>query len=305
METVVHTAGLCKYYRGKKAVDGLNMQVRKGEIYGFIGHNGSGKSTTFKMLAGLVKPTAGEIALFDRPLTDRVTTSRVSALIEDAGIYEHLSPRDNVRLKADWLGLADGDAATDDALRAVGLDPADKTRARRLSMGNRRRLGLALAIVGAPDLLLLDEPTNGLDPEGIRDVRALLLRLNQERGVTIVISSHLLGELEKIATCYGILRAGRMVRELTAAELQAECRDALELHTTDPKRAAVVLEQALHLTHYEVRPGGELRVWDPADPAAVTAALVNAGIPVQSVGAHYGDLEGFFLQLMGGEHDGK
>lgn len=304
MEIAVQAAGLCKYYRGKKAVDGLNMQVRKGEIYGSIGHNGAGKSTTFKMLAGLAKPTAGEIKLLDRPLTDGTATRRVGTLIEEAGIYPKLTPRDNVRLKADWLGLPDNDPAVDEALRAVGLNPDDKTQARRLSMGNRRRLGLALAIVGTPELLLLDEPTNGLDPEGIRDIRALLLRLNQERGVTIVISSHLLGELEKMATCYGIVNAGHMVRELTAAELQAQCRDALIVQTTDPQRAAMVLER-MHLTHYETFPGGELRIWDPADPTAVNTAMVASGVPIQGISQHYGDLESYFLQLMGGNNDGE
>ena len=302
-QTILRTAGLCKNYRGWPAVDHLDMQVEKGVIYGFIGRNGAGKSTTFKMLAGLARPSAGQIELFGQPLTEAAARRRLGVLIEDAGAYPGLSVQENCRLKAAALGLEDEKAAVQRVLEEVGLQDCARKACKRLSMGQRRRLGLALALLGSPDLLLLDEPTNGLDPEGIREVRSLLLRLQAERGVTIVISSHLLGELEKIATCYGILRAGRMVQQITAAELDARCRDYIALQTSEPHRAASALEETLKLRDYEVLPGGEVHIFGAADPAAVTAALAGAGVPVQGIGAHRQELEEYFLALMGVEED--
>lgn len=299
MQTAVRTLGLCKSYRGKAAVDHLDMQVPKGEIYGFIGANGAGKSTTFKMLAGLSKPTAGQIEIFGQPKERENYSRRVGILIEDAGLYGSLSARDNCLLKAKLLGLDEEKSAVDHVLAQVGLDQMGKKAAKRFSMGQRRRLGLALALLGDPDLLLLDEPTNGLDPEGIRDVRLLLQQLQAERGVTILVSSHILGELEKFATCYGIIRDGRMVQQITAAELSSQCRDYIALQTPDPHRAAALLEEKLHLHDYTVRPEGELRIYDTADPARINAALMEGGAAVRSIGIHRQELEDYFLQMMG------
>ncbi len=303
MKTVIRTTGLCKRYRGKPAVDHLDMQVEQGAIYGFIGQNGAGKSTTFKMLAGLARPTAGQIELFGRPLQDPTARRRLGVLIEDAGLYPNLSARENCMLKAIALGLDEEEKAVDRVLAETGLQDMGTKACKKFSMGQRRRLGLALALVGSPDLLLLDEPTNGLDPEGIHDVRALLTRLQAERGVTIVVSSHILGELEKIANCYGILRTGKMVREISAAELDAQCRDYIALQTAEPHRAAALLEERLHLHNYEVMPEGEVHIFDPADPAAITAALAGAGVPVRGIGVHRQELEDYFLSLMGGPAD--
>ena len=303
MQMAVHTAGLCKRYRGRAAVDHLDMQVEKGEIYGFIGQNGAGKSTTFKLLAGLARPTAGQIELFGRPLTDPTVRRRLGVLVEDAGVYPGLSARENCMLKAMPLGLDNESKAVERTLGEVGLAGAGSKACKRFSMGHRRRLGLALALLGNPDLLLLDEPTNGLDPEGIRDVRRLLLQLQAERGVTIVVSSHLLGELEKIATSYGIIRSGRMVQQITAAELEVRCRDYITLQTQDPHRAAAVLEEKLGLSGYEVLPEGVLHLYDPVESSAVVAALSENGVPVGSIGTHRQELEDYFVKLMGvGEH---
>lgn len=299
MQTAVRTLSLCKSYRGKAAVDHLDMQVPKGEIYGFIGANGAGKSTTFKMLAGLSNPTAGQIEIFGQPKERENYSRRVGILIEDAGLYGSLSARDNCLLKAKLLGLDEEKTAVDRVLAQVGLDQMGKKAAKRFSMGQRRRLGLALALLGDPDLLLLDEPTNGLDPEGIRDVRLLLQQLQAERGVTILVSSHILGELEKFATCYGIIRDGRMVQQITAAELSSQCRDYIALQTPDPHRAAALLEEKLHLHDYTVRPEGELRIYDAADPARINAALMEGGAAVRSIGIHRQELEDYFLQMMG------
>lgn len=302
MQHVVRTLGLCKRYRGKAAVDHLDMQVPQGEIYGFIGANGAGKSTTFKLLAGLARPSAGQIELFGRPPEAGAAMRRVGILVEDAGLYGSLSARDNCLVKARLLGLDDECKAVDRALHQTGLDKMGNKAAKRFSMGQRRRLGLALALLGDPDLLLLDEPTNGLDPEGIRDVRLLLQQLQAERGVTILVSSHILGELEKFATCYGIIRNGRMVQQITAAELSARCRDYIAVQTADPHRAAALLEEKLHLHDYTVYPEGELRLYDAADPARVNAVLLDGGAAVQGIGVHRQELEDYFLRMMGVEN---
>lgn len=301
---VIRTASLCKCYGRLPAVDHLEMHVPKGAIYGFIGRNGSGKSTTLKMLCGLAYPTSGEIRLFDKPVDDDLARRRVGALIEETGAYPTLSGRENLILKAVAMGLTDEKRRADEMLGLVGLGTAGGKKVKKYSMGMKRRLGIALALLGSPDLLLLDEPLNGLDPEGILQLRALLLRLNRENGVTIVVSSHILGELEKISTHYGILQNGRMAAELSAAELQKKCRDYLLVRVNGQegaRRAAVVLEQALGIREYEVLPEGELHILQQADPAAVTAALTGAGIAVQAVSLHRQELEDYFLDLMGGQ----
>ena len=303
MEMAIRTRGLCKQYKSRLAADHVDMNVQKGDIYGFIGRNGSGKSTTLKMLCGLIRPTGGEIELFGMPVHNEAVRRRTGVLIESAGIYKECSARENLLLKAAAMGLVDAEKQADEALRAVGLEAAGKKPAKAFSMGMKQRLGVALALLGGPDLLLLDEPINGLDPEGIQEIRRLLVDLNRRRGVTLVVSSHILGELSRIATRYGILKDGRMVREISAEELAAQCMDYLYVRTDDAKKAAVALEQALGLTRYEVRPEGELRVYGPADAAAVTGALAARGVGVQAVYPHKQDLESYFLDLMGGERD--
>jgi len=168
------------------------------------------------------------------------------------------------------------------------------------SMGMKQRLGVGLALLGGPDLLLLDEPINGLDPEGIREMRELLLRLNRERGITILLSSHILGELSKIATRYGIIQAGRLVEQITAEELTQKCTDYLHLKAAQPQKAAALLEQELHLTRWEMRPEGEIRIYEGADTKAVGQILTQAGLAVEEMALHRQDLEGYFLERMGG-----
>lgn len=298
---VIAASALTKVYGQKRAVDHLDMVVHQGDIYGFIGRNGSGKSTTMKLLCGLARPTEGEVRLFGQPVASEAARRRVGVLVESAGLYTDQSAFENMMLKAACMGLVKPQDTVRRLLELVGLDPADKKRAGRFSMGMKQRLGIALALLGGPDLLLLDEPINGLDPEGIQEVRRLLVKLNQEQGITLVVSSHILGELSKIATRYGILKDGRMVEQLSAEELGARCRDYLHLRVADAKAAVVVLEQALGVTRYEVRPEGELRIYDSVDSAQASAALAQAGVPVQELYLHRQDLESYFLELMGGE----
>lgn len=207
---VITTNGLTKSYKGKPAVDHVSMRVQKGDIYGFIGRNGAGKSTTLKMLCGLVYPTAGEIQLFEGSVMDEAARRRIGILIEDAGLYPHLTARENMILKARYLGLVSDDSV-DQALELMNIADTGKKKVKNFSMGMKQRLGIAMALLGNPDLLILDEPINGLDPEGIREIRECIQRLNEQSGKTIIISSHILGELSKLANRYGIIKDGQLV----------------------------------------------------------------------------------------------
>ena len=298
---VIQTTDLSKRYKDRWAVDHLDLRVEQGDIYGFIGQNGAGKSTTLKLLCGLARPTQGEALIFGKPVRDSVARRRVGALIEQPGLYPDLSGRENLRLCAALLGLDSPERQVEDILKTVGLPPREKKPVRHYSMGMKQRLGVALALLGGPDLLLLDEPINGLDPEGIREMRELLLRLNRERGLTILVSSHILGELSKIATRYGIIQEGRMVEQITAAELEQKCTDYLHLRADQPQKAAVLLERELQLTRWEMRPEGEIRIYEAVDAKAVGQALTQAGIAIEELGLHRQDLEGYFLERMGGK----
>ena len=297
---VIQTMGLSKRYKNRWAVDHLDLRVEPGDIYGFIGQNGAGKSTTLKLLCGLARPTQGEALIFGKPVRDSVARRRVGALIEQPGLYPDLSGQENLRLYATLLGLDRPERQVGEILKTVGLSPKEKKPVRHYSMGMKQRLGVALALLGGPDLLLLDEPINGLDPEGIREMRELLLGLNRNRGLTILVSSHILGELSKIATRYGIIQQGRMVEQITAAELEQKCTDYLHLKADQPQKAAALLEQELHLKRWEMRPEGEIRIYEAVDPKAVGQILTQVGIAVEEMGLHRQDLEGYFLERMGG-----
>ncbi len=297
---VIQTIGLSKRYKDRWAVDHLDLRVDQGDIYGFIGQNGAGKSTTLKLLCGLARPTQGEALIFGKPVRDSVARRRVGTLIEQPGLYPDLSGRENLRLYAALLGLDSPERQVDGILETVGLTPGEKKPVKHYSMGMKQRLGVGLALLGGPDLLLLDEPINGLDPEGIREMRELLLRLNRERGLTILVSSHILGELSKIATRYGIIQEGRMVEQITAGELEQKCTDYLHLRPDQPQKAAALLERELHLSRWEMRPEGEIRIYEAADARAVGQILTQAGIAVEEMGLHRQDLESYFLERMGG-----
>jgi len=297
---VIQTMGLSKRYKNKWAVNHLDLRVEQGDIYGFIGRNGAGKSTTLKLLCGLASPTQGQALVFGKPVRDPVARRRVGALIEQPGLYPDLSGRENLRLYATLLGLDSPGRQVAETLETVGLDPQEKKPVRHYSMGMKQRLGVGMALLGGPDLLLLDEPINGLDPEGIREMRELLLRLNREQGLTILISSHILGELSKIATRYGIIQEGQMVEQITAEELGQKCTDYLHLRADQPQKAAALLERELHLSRWEMQPEGEIRIYDTADAKAVGQILTQAGVAVEEMGLHRQDLEGYFLERMGG-----
>lgn len=301
MKDIIVTQNLTKMYGDKAAVSSMDMHVKQGDIYGFIGRNGSGKSTTLKMLCGLAFPTQGSIRVFGQSLSRESVRKRIGVLIESPGLEGGRSAYENMYLKASLMGIVDPDKEIRELLTLTGLNPDNKKLVKRYSMGMKQRLGIAMALLGGPDLLILDEPINGLDPEGMNQLGSLLVDLNQKKGVTILVSSHILGELSKMATRYGIIKDGCLVKEISKEELSAECKDYLYLKTSDSKMAAVLLEEKLRIRNYEVRPEGEIRIYQKADSGQITTVMTSAGISVFAIYGHQQDLEGYFLDLMGKE----
>ncbi len=301
---VIETNGLSKAFGSKMAVDQFDMHVGQGDIYGFVGRNGAGKSTVMRMLAGLVAPTDGEVREFGTQPREASASRRIGALIESPGLYGSMSATDNLMMKALALGLADPKDKVRDLLDLTGLGSVGSKATKNFSMGMKQRLGLALALLGSPDLLLLDEPLNGLDPEGAREIRRLIMRLNDERGITVVVSSHVLEQLGKMATRYGVIREGRMVREMSAAEVDQECSDFLQLEAANPTLALAVLQERFAGLRFQSMPDGAIRVFGGADAGAVGAALNEQGIAVRGLYAHRRDLEEFFVEMMGAEYRG-
>ncbi len=302
----IETAGLAKSFRGHRVIRDLNLHVSRGDIYGFVGKNGSGKSTTMKLICGLMPATAGEVRVMGQPLAPCEPSPLVGSLIEQPGIYPNLSAFDNLMVKGLALGLVNPRRSAAELLGTVGLSAhapgASRARekAKRFSMGMKQRLGLALALIGNPDILLLDEPLNGLDPEGARALRELIVRLNRERGVTVLVSSHILDQLERICTRYGIIAGGHMARELTSDELDAACASYLELACSEPARALALVTERFPALSLSVLPGDVIRIDGPADQAALGELLMSEGIAVTDLHRAERDAEGFFVDLMGG-----
>ncbi len=298
----IETHALEKKFRGKRALRDLNLTVGRGEIYGFIGKNGSGKSTTMKIVAGLMPATAGEVHVLGAALAPCEAHPAVGTLIESPGIYPSLSAYDNLMVKALTLGLVDAKRTCQELLDAVGLADTGRQKAKRFSMGMKQRLGIALALMGNPSVLMLDEPLNGLDPDAARAIRTLIVRLNHERGVTVLISSHVLDQLERMCTCYGIIRDGHMVRELTAAAVEEECASYLALSCAEPERALATLTERVRGARIQMMPDDTLRIDGNVDTAQVGEILMSEGIALSDLHRTEGDREAFFVELMGG-HD--
>lgn len=301
MEAITLTQ-LSKSFKGKRVLDHLTMHVPEGAIYGFIGENGAGKSTTQKIICRLIHPTSGDIRLMGRPVGDGDIRARMGVLIENPGVYLGWSAKENLLMQALNIGLPDPRKAVAEALDAVGLGAAGKKKVREFSLGMKQRLGIASAFIGNPSVLVLDEPINGLDPEGIREVRQVLQRLNREHGATILISSHILGELSKIATHYGIIKGGRMVKEASAQELSRECMDYIRVRVAQPERVLSYLREEIPMDGSEVV-DGEIRLLNAKDGAAVNRCMIQNGDIASEIAYHQLDLEDYFVKLMGGGAD--
>ncbi|MFR0903349.1 MAG: ABC transporter ATP-binding protein, partial [Anaerovoracaceae bacterium] len=245
MEYVLTAHGLCKNYRHFKALNGLSLSVPKGSIYGLVGRNGAGKTTLIRLISGLQEPTSGEYILYGVYNDERGINKarrRMGAVVETPSIYGDLTAEENIREQYMILGMPSFDGVKE-VLRLVGLENTGKKKAKNFSLGMKQRLGIAIALCGDPDLLILDEPVNGLDPQGIIEMRELILKLNRERMITVIISSHILDELSKLATHYGFIDGGRMVKEISAEELEAACRKCLRAEVDNINSLSVALDE--------------------------------------------------------------
>uniref|UniRef100_UPI004056339D ABC transporter ATP-binding protein n=1 Tax=Agathobacter sp. TaxID=2021311 RepID=UPI004056339D len=294
---LLSTKGLTKQYGHHKAADNVDMHIKKGAIYGFIGRNGAGKTTCLKMISGLATPTSGEIQIFGYSGKELCQVrSRVGCLIEEPGLYGGMSAYDNLLIKCKLFGIRSAGYA-EDILEAVGLEDVGKKKVKHFSLGMKQRLGIGLALVGEPDLLVLDEPINGLDPQGIVEIRDMIQRLNQERNMTILISSHILGELSKIATDYGIIHNGSLLQELSHEELMKRCSERIEIVLPNPKEAIPVLDR-MKFTNYQVMDKEHIYIYERLnESAAVNQELVKAGVMVQSISITNEELENYFLHV--------
>lgn len=301
MDNVLTTTALSKQYKHTKALDQLSMHVPRGAIYGFVGRNGSGKTTLIRLLCGLQAPTSGSFRLYDVENASagiHLARRRLGAVIETPSFYHHLSAADNLRQQYRILGLPSF-ADIPDLLRLVGLSDTGHKKAGNFSLGMKQRLGIAMALAGHPDFLVLDEPTNGLDPQGIIEIRELILRLNREEGITVLISSHILDELSRLATHYGIIDGGRMVKELSAAELDANCRKALRVRVSDIRALTRVLEA--RGVDYAVLDDHSADIYAELSVSDLVHALDAENCTLLSAEARDESLESYFISLVGGE----
>jgi ABC-type multidrug transport system ATPase subunit len=300
-DLAIETSGLTRRYGQVVAVEGLDLHVPRACVYGFLGPNGAGKSTTIRMLLGLTRPNAGRVKLFDRALSEdrRTLLGHVGSLVETPSLYPHLTGTENLEVTRRLLGAPRERVGR--ALKIVNLEADAHRLVRGYSLGMRQRLGLALALLNEPELLILDEPTNGLDPAGIRDMRALIRRLSVEHRMTIFLSSHLLSEVEQVATHLGIINRGRMVFEGTVSELEARRRERLRLGVNRPEEARRLLISSGWAV--EDAPDGFLTVatQDRAQAAAINGVLVRGGLEVFHLQIEQQSLEDRFLQLTGEE----
>ena len=294
----IEIRNLTKSFRGMYALNGLNMTVPQGAIYGFIGENGSGKSTTEKLICGHLVADEGEIKLFGRDFTDAGVRVRVGALIENAGCFPGSSIYQNLMMQAINLGLEDPDGEIMRVLRIVRMEDNASLKFKSCSLGMKQRIGIAMALLGDPALLILDEPINGLDTDGMRIMREILVDITKTYGCTVLISSHILGELEKIATHYGIIREGRMIQELTAKEMDSRARVFTSLRTADMQGAFSLLKGV----YSDVRLEGEyIRVYDVDDSEAIVDLLMKNGQAVSEIRRNKIGLEEYYIELMSGK----
>lgn len=300
MDYVLQTNALCKKYGAFKALDGVSMHVPKGAIYGFVGKNGAGKTTLIRLICGLQTPTLGGYTLYGRKNTDkRIERSRrrMGAVVETPSIYLDMTAEENLKQQYRVLGLPSYDGL-DELLKLVGLQNAGKKKAKNFSLGMRQRLGIAVALCGDPDFLVLDEPANGLDPQGIIEIRELILRLNHEKQITVLVSSHILDELSKFATHYGFIDNGRIVKEISAEELQKACRKCTRVEVSSTKILARVLDS--NNVDYKILDERHADIYAKINISALTLSLAAENCDILSAKENDESLESYYMSLVGG-----
>ena len=304
MEYVLTTSALSKKYRKFEALKDLTMHIPKGAIYGFVGRNGAGKTTLIRVICGLQEPTSGEYAIYGISNKDRQIAKsrhRMGAVVETPSIYLDMTAEDNLKQQALVLGLPNYESIPE-ILKLVGLENTGKKKARNFSLGMKQRLGIAVALIGNPDFIVLDEPINGLDPQGIVEIRELILKLNREHGITVLISSHILGELSKLATHYGFIEKGHIVKEISASDLEAACRKCVRVEVSDTKALARVLDEKE--MDYEIVTERTANIYGEITLSTLVLALTKENCELISSHEQDENLETYFINLIGGGENG-
>ncbi|MBG9785944.1 ABC transporter ATP-binding protein [Shouchella lehensis] len=301
MDYIVQTKGLTKRYDGHTVVSDVSFSIKKGEIYGFLGPNGAGKSTIMKMLINAIKPTSGEIELFGSPVREDSFRylQRIGSMIEHPIFYEKLTARENLELHCAYMGYHNKQTISD-VLEWVDLSREAHKRPHQFSLGMRQRLCVARAILTKPELVILDEPINGLDPEGIQSMRRLLKKLNKEYGMTLFISSHIIGEIEQIADTIGMIKDGTLIEETSMETLKEQNTEYIELVTNDPKKAAVLLHDQLNITNFKIIENQRIRIFSSEmSHASISKALILEDIEIHSIQTKQTTLEEYFIKKIG------
>lgn len=299
MEYALRTKNLSKKFSKKLAIDSVIINIRKGDIYGLIGKNGAGKTTLIRTIVGLAAPTAGEIELFKS--TDlKKQRYKIGTVIESPAVYSNFTAKQNLIAQQKLFGKTDINEINQ-ILEIVGLADTGKKKAKNFSLGMKQRLAIAISLIGNPEFLVLDEPINGLDPAGIKDVRDLILKLNKENNITVLISSHILGELAKIATRYGVICNGKLVDEFTPQELQSRVRKCLAINVDNTELSSKIIEESLNTNNYEIKSDKLIYLYDNIDePSKVNTLLVTNGVIVNSINTIGDDYEPYLIKLMEG-----
>lgn len=301
MDYVLRTNALCKKYKEYKVLNGLSMNVPKGAIYGFVGKNGAGKTTLIRLICGLQEPASGDYTLYGRKNDDKEiqrSRRRMGAVVETPAVYLDMTAEDNLKQQYRILGLPSFDGLND-ILKLVGLEDTGKKKAKNFSFGMRQRLGIAIALVGSPDFLVLDEPANGLDPQGIIEMRELILKLNRKQQITVLISSHILDELSRLATHYGFIDRGQMVREISAEELDKACRKCVQLEVTNVRALSCVLDGMN--VEYRIISDKTADVYGKVNVSKLALALSRENCEIISLEERDESLESYYISLIGGE----
>ncbi|AHV99714.1 ABC transporter ATP-binding protein [Paenibacillus sabinae] len=302
MSTILRTRNLTKVYKGNKSVSSVNMNIKQGEIYGFLGPNGAGKTTVMKMITNLVKPTEGEIEFYGEKMTSHSyeMLKRMGSIIEYPVFYEKLTARENLLLHGEYMGFYNRQAIND-VMDLVKLTGVDKKPVKEFSLGMKQRLGIARAVMTKPELLILDEPINGLDPVGIKELRELFQMLSREYGMTLLISSHILGEIEQIADTIGVIREGILLEEVAMETIRRQNAEYIELVTSSVRQAVYVLEEKLRLTNFKLMDFCTIRIYDEGvSQHELNKALILENVEVESISKSKTTLEDHFMSLIGG-----
>ena len=305
MSYILETENLTKKYGQKEAARDVNLHIEEGQIYGLIGRNGAGKTTIMRMISGLSKPTSGTYSLFGKTgMEKQKMLKNVGVLIESPGLYPRLSAYENLKIKCIGMGI-DPKGYVDELLKTVGLENTDRKKpAGSFSLGMRQRLGIALALVGDPKMIVLDEPINGLDPQGIAEVRDMLSKLRDEKGITIMISSHILDELSKVADAYGVIHEGKLLDEFSAEELHIRCGQSVVVRTDDTAGTLQILEN-MGIRDAAHEPDGSIHIDSAVSQTKeISKAIVGAGIGLEEIYLRTMTLEEYYLGITGGEHNG-